>query len=349
MPPPNTSMNTRILLKARPKAQVTDDCFTSDTQSIPEVGDGQVLVRNIYMSVDPYMRGRMNDVKSYVPPFQIGEPLQAGVVGQVEASNNPDYAKGDYVTGMLNWENYTLTNGNDVSGSPLRKLDKNQAPLSYHLGILGMPGMTAWVGTKVLGQCKEGDNVFVTAASGAVGSTVGQIAKLLGGRVVGSAGGPEKCAFLTDELGFDGAIDYKNTENPIKDVAMAFPDGINVHFENTGGPMFEAAILNMAPFGRISLCGMINDYDKAFKDMAPGPRGMAVMVGRSVRMQGFIVFNYPEECKEWIMTASKWLAEGKLKYKETVVEGIENAPSAFMGLLSGKNFGKMIVKIGEEE
>jgi hypothetical protein len=342
-------MNTRILLKARPKAQVTDDCFTSDTQSIPEVGDGQVLVRNIYMSVDPYMRGRMNDVKSYVPPFQIGEPLQAGVVGQVEASNNPDYAKGDYVTGMLNWENYTLTNGNDVSGSPLRKLDKNQAPLSYHLGILGMPGMTAWVGTKVLGQCKEGDNVFVTAASGAVGSTVGQIAKLLGGRVVGSAGGPEKCAFLTDELGFDGAIDYKNTENPIKDVAMAFPDGINVHFENTGGPMFEAAILNMAPFGRISLCGMINDYDKAFKDMAPGPRGMAVMVGRSVRMQGFIVFNYPEECKEWIMTASKWLAEGKLKYKETVVEGIENAPSAFMGLLSGKNFGKMIVKIGEEE
>lgn len=340
--------NKRVILNSRPSGQVTAENFAMDEQPVPELSDGQVLVRNIYMSVDPYMRGRMNDAKSYVPPFQIGQPLQAGVVGQIVASNNDGYKEGEYVTGMLNWENYTVTNGSGLDGTPLRKLDPDLAPLSYNLGILGMPGMTAWVGLKHLCDPKKGENVFVTAASGAVGSVVGQIAKNLGCRAVGSAGGAEKCALIKDRFGYDQAIDYKAVENPIQAVHQAFPDGINCHFENTGGPMFEAAIMNMAFHGRIALCGMIADYNATLADLPPGPRGMMVLVGRSVKLQGFIVFNYPDQCSEWIATAAQWLNDGKLKYVESIADGIENAADAFIGLLSGKNIGKQIVRLADE-
>mgnify|MGYP000515974389 FL=1 len=339
--------NKRVLLASRPDGWVSDENFTYDTVDVPDLAEGQVLLQNVYMSVDPYMRARMNDAKSYIPPFQIGAPLQAGMVAKVLASRNANYSEGDYVVGMLNWEQYSITDGNGVDGTALRKIDPNLAPLSYHLGILGMPGMTAWVGTKVIGEAKEGENLFVTAASGAVGSVVGQIGKNLGCRVVGSAGGPEKVAFLKEELGFDEAIDYKNVASPHKAVRQAFPDMIDVLFENVGGPMFEAAIMNMNFMGRIALCGMIADYNTKPSEMEPGPRGLFTLIGRNIKMQGFIVFNYQEGCAEWVQVASGWLKEGKLKYKETVAEGIENAPDAFIGMLKGKNFGKQVVKISD--
>lgn len=339
--------NTRILLNSRPQGWVTDENFKRETTAVVDPAEGQVLVRNLFMSVDPYMRARMNEMKSYIPNFQIGEVLQAGVVGVVDASRHPDYKEGDIVTGMLNWENYTMTEGKDLRGSPLTKIKKSNVPLSYYLGILGMPGMTAYTGLIGIGKAKAGENVFVTAASGAVGSVVGQIAKNIGCHVVGSAGGDEKCAYIVDELGFDQAIDYKATDNAFKAVQKAFPNMIDVHFENTGGPMFEAALMNMNFMGRIALCGLISDYNRKLEDMPAGPRGLFTLIGRNVLMQGFIVSNYPDHCAKWIEVAVPWLMEGKLKYRETVSEGIENAPSAFMGMLKGQNFGKQIVKIAD--
>ena len=343
-----TISNKRILLNSYPNGWVTEENFTNDSQPIPDIPDKGVLIRNLYMSVAPYMRGRMTKTKSYIPPFQIGEPLQAGMVGEVYESRNPNFKRGEIVSGMLNWEEYTLTNGLDLSGSKFRKIDPTIAPLSYHLGILGMPGMTAWVGTKGICEAKSGETLFVSAASGAVGSVVGQIGKNLGLNVVGSAGSPEKCNYLVDELGFDQAIDYKTTTNPFKSVKKAAPDMIDVLFENVGGPMFEAAILNMNFMGRIALCGMIAEYNNKIKEMAPGPKGLFTLIGRNIKMQGFIVFNYPELCMEWLKIGSEWLRDGKLKYRETALEGIESAPTAFINMLKGKNFGKQIVKISDQ-
>lgn len=335
--------NKRILLKSRPEGWVTEDNFASDEQPAGEPGDGEILVRNIYLSVDPYMRGRMNDVKSYVPPFQIGEPLQGGVVGQVVESRNPRFSEGDYVMGMLGWENYSVSDGEGV-----HKLEAGIAKLSYFLGILGMPGATAYVGLVHIGDCKEGEKVLVSAASGAVGSVVGQIAKNMDCHVVGSAGSDEKVAWLTDELGYDEAFNYKTVGSIHKEVRRLFPEGIDVYFENVGGEMLEAAIWNMAQFGRIPLCGMIANYNAKPEDMPPGPRGMTNLIGRSVRMQGFIVTNYPEQNRKWVELGARWLAEDKLKYRESVAEGIENAPAAFIGMLKGENFGKQIVQLDEE-
>ncbi len=332
----------RILLRSRPEGPVTPDNFDFDQQAVPEPADGQVLIRNLYMSVDPYMRGRMNDVESYIPPFQIGQPLEAGVVGRVVKSRHPRFNEGDHVCGMLRWEEYSLSDGRG-----LQKVDPSLAPLSYHLGILGMPGMTAYVGLVGVGEVKAGDSVFVTAASGAVGSVVGQIARILGCRVAGSAGSDAKVAFLTDELGFDAGINYKTISSPFEAVRDA-TGGIDVHFENTGGPMFEAAIWNMRAGGRIALCGMIADYDTQPQDQPPGPRGLAVLIGRGVKMQGFIVFNHPQLCQEWLVKGAQWLKEGRLKVRESVTDGLENAPGAFLGLMRGENFGKQIVRIAED-
>lgn len=338
-----TQTNRRILLKSRPEGAVSHDNFMLDQQSVPEPAEGEILVRNLYMSVDPYMRGRMNDVESYIPPFQIGQPLEAGVVGRVVASRHPKFAEGDDVSGMLRWEEFSLSDGKG-----LQKVSPGPAPLSYHLGILGMPGMTAYVGLVGVGEVKEGESVFVSAASGAVGSVVGQIAKILGCRVAGSAGSDAKIAYLKNELGFDDAFNYKTIDSPFEAVREATDGGIDVLFENVGGPVFEASIWNMKNGGRIALCGMIADYDKPPEDQPPGPRGLAMLVGRSVRMQGFIVFNYPALCQEWVGKASRWLAEGKLVYRETIAEGIEQAPTAFLGLMQGENFGKQIVRLGDE-
>ncbi len=346
-----TQTNRRVLLKSRPEGTPTPDNFELDEQGVPEPADGQILIRNLCMSVDPYMRGRMNDVESYIPPFQIGQPLEAGVVGRVIASRHPGFREGEHVSGLLGWEEFSISDGQG-----LHKVSPSLAPLSYYLGVLGMPGMTAYVGLVGVGEVKEGDSVFVSAASGAVGSVVGQIAKNLGCRVAGSAGSDAKVAYLLGELGFDFGLNYKTlrlhpsgatADTPFDAVREASGGGIDVLFENVGGPIFEAAIWNMKTGGRIALCGMIADYNTPPKDQPPGPRGLAVLIGRGIKMQGFIVFNYPDLCQEWMVKGARWLKEGKLKYRESVAEGLENAPGAFIGLMRGKNFGKQIVKLAD--
>jgi hypothetical protein len=330
--------NKQVRLASRPSGWVSLENFTVSEVEAASPGDGEVLVRNIFMSVDPYMRGRMNDVKSYIPPFQIGEVLQAGVVGEVVASNFDGIAKGDHVTGMLGWENYSVSDGR-----LLRKLPKSSAPLSWHLGILGMPGMTAYVGLMKIAAAKAGDIVFVTAASGAVGSVVGQLANILGCKVYGSAGSDEKVALLKDEFGYDDGFNYKTSESLARSVKELCPDGIDVLFENVGGEMMEAALWNMRDFGRIALCGMISGYND--EEMQPGPRGMMVMIARRLTMRGFIVTDDPKACEEYVTKAIGWISEGKLKYRETVAQGIENAPQAFIDLLQGGNTGKQIVQL----
>ena len=333
-------MNKQVRLASRPSGWVTADNFTLTEESVPEVGQGQLLVRNIFMSVDPYMRGRMNKAKSYVPSFQVGEVLQAGVVGEVIASRNKDFAEGDFVSGMLGWENYSLSDG-----TGLHKVPKGPAPLSYHLGILGMPGMTAYVGLHTIGKAQPGETVFVSAASGAVGSVVGQLAKLHGCTVTGCAGADDKVDLLKAEFGYDAAFNYRQSQSLPKSITEVCPDGIDVDFENVGGEIFEAVLWNMREFGRVALCGMISNYND--EELQPGPRGMTVIIGRRLTIQGFIVTDHLETGKEYVSKAIQWLAEGKLKYHETVAEGIENAPSAFIDLLQGKNIGKQIVRLAD--
>ncbi|MBT8078967.1 MAG: NADP-dependent oxidoreductase, partial [Gammaproteobacteria bacterium] len=277
--------NRQVRLASRPKGQVTEDNFEVVDGALPTLDDGQLLTRNIYMSVDPYMRGRMNEGRSYIEPFGIGKVCEAGVVAQVVSSRNTEYAEGDYVTGMLGWENYSVS-----TGAGLRKVEKSAVPLSYHLGILGMPGMTAWVGLMKIGAAKPGEHVFVSAASGAVGTVVGQLAKIHGCRVAGCAGSDEKVDLLTQELGFDAAFNYRKSESLPKSIASACPSGIDVDFENVGGEIFEAAMWNMRDFGRIALCGMISNYNDA--EMQPGPRGMMAIIGRRLTIRGFLVFDH---------------------------------------------------------
>lgn len=333
--------NKQILLKSRPNGWPTADNFELAETPVPEPGPGEMVVEANYMSVDPYMRGRMNDVKSYVPPFELGKVMQAGIVGKVVASNGGKFDVGAYVGGMGDWANYTVTDGEGYL-----PVDPNLAPLSCYLGVLGMPGMTAWVGLKGVANLKEGENLFVSAASGAVGQVVGQIGKAMGCHVAGSAGSDEKVAYLKDELGFDAAFNYK-TEDIFKAMASSNPKGIDVYFENVGGPQLEAVIANLNFNSRIALCGLISMYNATLDNMPAGPRNLAIMIGRSVRMQGFIVSNYPELCQEWISVASGWLKEGKLKYHESVAEGIESAPQAFIDMMHGKNFGKQVVKLSD--
>lgn len=330
--------NRQVRLASRPSGWVTEENFTFTEAAVPEPGDGQLVIRNIFMSVDPYMRGRMNDTKSYVPPFQVGEVLQAGVVGQVSASNNADFAEGEYVFGMLGWENYSLSDG-----TQLRKIEAGAGPLSYHLGILGMPGMTAYVGLHKIAEAQSGDNVFVSAASGAVGSVVGQLAKLHGCRVAGCAGADDKIALMKEEFGYDAAFNYRSSKSLPASIAAVCPDGIDVNFENVGGGIFEAALWNMRDFGRVALCGMISNYND--EQLQPGPRGMGVIIVRRLRIQGFIVTDHPDVCKEYVAKAADWLREGKLTYRETIAEGIENAPNAFISMLKGENTGKQIVQL----
>ncbi len=332
--------NKQVRLASRPSGWVTADNFTLTEEAVPEVGQGQLLVRNLFMSVDPYMRGRMNKAKSYVPSFQVGEVLQAGVVGEVIASSNKDYAEGDFVTGMLGWENYSLSDG-----TGLHKVPKGPAPLSYHLGILGMPGMTAYVGLHTIGKAQPGETVFVSAASGAVGSVVGQLAKLHGCTVTGCAGADDKVDLLKAEFGYDAAFNYRQSQSLPKSISEVCPDGIDVDFENVGGEIFEAVLWNMREFGRVALCGMISNYND--EELQPGPRGMTVIIGRRLTIQGFIVTDHLEAGREYVSKAVQWLAEGKLKYHETIAEGIENAPSACIDLLQGKNIGKQIVRLAD--
>jgi len=332
-----------VRLKSRPVGMPQASDFEIAETEIGQPGDGEVLVRNIWMSVDPYMRGRMYDRQSYVPPFQIGKPLEGGAIGQVVASNADSVKVGDYVQSMLGWREYFVAKGSEV-----QKLhDAAGVPIEAYLGTLGMPGLTAYAGLLRIGDLKEGETVFVSAASGAVGAVVCQIAKAKGCHVVGSAGSDEKCAWLEGTAGIDKAINYKTCGDLTDAVGKAMPKGIDVYFENVGGAHLEAALEHMRPFGRLVMCGMISQYNAT--EPPAGPRNLIYMVGKSLRMQGFIVSNHFDLLPDFIRDMSGWIAAGKLKWEETVEEGLERAPHAFLNLFTGRNFGKMLVKIGPDK
>jgi len=330
--------NTQIIFKARPTGWVDDSHFEVRQSEVGSPGDGEVLVKNLYMSVDPYMRGRMRDTRSYVAGFELGQVLQAGVVGQVVESRDPNLPEGSFVSGMLGWEQYTIAKGG------LMKIDPELAPLSYYLGVLGMPGMTAWVGLNNIGKPKEGESVYVSAASGAVGQVVGQIAKIKGCHVAGSVGSDDKLAYILDDLGFDAGFNYKTAESYGKGLAEACPKGIDVYFENVGGAMLDAVLARSNPFARIVACGMISQYNL---EQAEGVHNLMMIVGNRILMQGFIVSDHFDQMPQFHAEMGGWLKAGKIKYRETVTEGIENAPAAFIGMLKGENFGKAVVKIAE--
>ncbi|MCS6765389.1 MAG: NADP-dependent oxidoreductase [Candidatus Protistobacter heckmanni] len=329
----------RIVLASRPAGAVTPDNFRLETQSVPEVGEGQVLVRNHFLSLDPYMRGRMNDSRSYAQPQPLNEVMIGGTVGEVVASKNSKYQPGDKVVAMFGWQEYGLS---DDSG--MQKVDTTHLPLSAYLGSVGMPGVTAWYGLNKICAPKAGETVAVSAASGAVGSVVGQLAKLKGCRVVGFAGGKDKCDYVVKELGFDACIDYKAAKDP-KELYMmlkdATPDGIDGYFENVGGQILDAVMLRMNSFGRIALCGFIAGYDGQPMPMANPAR---MLVSR-MKVEGFIVSEHMEVWPEALKELGMAVAMGKIKFRESVAEGLASAPEAFMGLLKGKNFGKQLVKL----
>ena len=330
-------MSREIRLVARPKGFPGEDLFELAETPIPEPGEGQLLVRNAYFSVDPYMRPRMNDVRSYVAPFTLGEPMVGGAVGRVELSRNDRYAEGDWVVHGLGWREWALSDG-----SGMRRIDSAVAPVSSFLGVLGMPGLTAYYGLFELGQPQEGETVFVSGAAGAVGSAAGQMAKIAGCRVVGSAGSAAKIEWLR-ELGFDAAFNYR--EQPVREaLAEAAPEGIDVYFDNVGGDHLEAAIGALHTYGRVAACGSVSRYNDV--EPSPGPRNMFMVVTKRLRIQGYIITDHYDRYPEFFERASEWVREGRLRYRETVVEGIDNAPRAFLGLLRGENIGKMLVKVG---
>jgi NADPH-dependent curcumin reductase CurA len=333
------STTREVHLVARPKGWPTHHDFRLVETDLPPLQPGQVKIRNTVMSVDPYMRGRMNDAKSYVPPFQLGAPLEGGAVGEVVESTSEDLQVGDTVLHSLGWREHAVAEARHV-----RRIDTSRAPASTYLGVLGMTGLTAYVGLTRIADLHEGDTVFVSGAAGAVGSVVGQIARNLGAaRVIGSAGSPEKVDYLTGDLRFDSAFDYH--DGPVvKRLAEHAPDGVDVYFDNVGGDHLEAAIGNMRDFGRIALCGAISQYnaDKA----TPGPRNMGLVVTRRLLLRGFIVRDHGDLAEEYFPRAAGWLADGTLKYRETFVDGLDNAVDAFLGLHQGSNLGKMLVRLG---
>ena len=333
--------NRQWLLKNRPSAEVSESDFELAEMAVPEPGDGEFVAKALWLSVDPYMRGRMNEGKSYVPPVGLGEVMTGGVVGQVVASKNPQFAQGDIVEGRFGWQEYALSDGK-TDGA--RKVDPSLAPIQTALGVLGMPGMTAYFGLLEVGQPREGETVLVSAASGAVGGLVGQIAKIKGCRTVGIAGGPRKCAYLKDELGFDAAVDHRaaNTEKDMRAALKdACPKGIDVYFDNIGGYTLDAVLGLINIHARIAICGMISEYNLETPELAPRPT-RALLVNRA-RMQGLIVFDWADRYSEGGRQMAEWIKSGQLKYREDVMEGFENMPRALIRLFSGQNFGKQLV------
>jgi len=331
------TQSREVRLKSRPEGMPVAANFEVATVELPAPGAGEVQVRNHFMSVDPYMRGRMYDRPSYVPPFQIGEALQGGCIGEVIASGDPAFAVGDIVQSMFGWrEAYNAPAG------ALQKVETHGLPLQAFLGVAGMPGMTAYAGLLRVAALKEGDVVFVSAAAGAVGSVVCQIAKIKGHTVIGSAGGPEKAAFLKS-IGVDHVIDYKATPDLKAALHAAAPKGIDVYFENVGGEHLEAAIEAARPFARFALCGMISQYNET--GVPKGPSNIIQAVGKSLKLEGFIVSNHYDMLPAFLKDMSEWIGSGKLQWKDTVDVGIDNAPEAFIKLFKGENMGKMLVKL----
>ncbi len=330
------AMNKQVLLASRPRGWVTTDNFRVVETPVDRPGQDEVLVQNEWLSLDPYMRGRMNDVKSYVPPVQIGEVMVGQTVGEVIESRDPDFTSGDKVLTQLGWQLYGVARGADI-----KKIDAKRAPASYYLGVLGMPGITAWFGLFEIGAPKAGETLVVSAASGAVGSVVGQLGKLTGCRVVGIAGGTAKCDYVVRELGFDAGIDYK-AGGLLEALRGACPAGVDVYFESVGGEMLDVVLRVMNPFSRIVVCGLIAEYNATEPYRYANLR--AVLVNR-IRMQGMIVFDWKARYGEAMRGLAGYLSEGKLKYRESVVQGIDNAPKGLIALLKGENFGKQLVKL----
>lgn len=333
-----TITSREIRLKQRPTGLPSAENFELVTVTLPQPGPGEVVVRNLYMSVDPYMRGRMVDRKSYVPPFALGETLQGGAVGQVIESKSDKFKVGDYVLHGLGWREYFISDGKGVAS-----IDPSIAPVQAFLGAVGMPGQTAYFGLLDIGQPQTGETVFVSAAAGAVGSMVCQIAKLKGCRVVGSVGSQAKVDWLLNEVGIDAAFNYKEVDSLKAELGRQCPNGIDIYFENVGGEHLEAALTHMNQNGRIPVCGMISQYNAT--EATPGPNNLGLIIGKRLKLQGYIVSDYRARTAEFYADMKDWIAAGQIKSQETIVEGIENAPNAFIGLFTGENMGKMLVKL----
>ncbi|MCG9546370.1 NADP-dependent oxidoreductase [Vibrio sp. Isolate33] len=338
--------NRRIVLASRPVGAPTQDNFRLETVAAPTINDGEMLLRSVYLSLDPYMRGRMSDAKSYADPVAIDDVMVGATVCQVEASNNSDFEVGEWVLAYTGWQDYGVSDGEG-----LIKLGKEPSHPSYALGIMGMPGFTAYMGLLDIGQPKEGDTLVVAAATGPVGATVGQIGKLKGCRVIGVAGGQEKCQYAKEVLGFDECIDHK-ADDFAEQLAKACDNGIDVYFENVGGKVFDAVIPLLNTGARIPVCGLISQYNAT--SLPEGPDRMSSLMGtllvKRIKMQGFIIFDdYAHRYNEFATQMTEWLSQGKMHYREHLIEGLNEAPQAFMGLLEGQNFGKLVIKTNEPE
>jgi len=332
-------MNKTIILKNRPqgKPSISNFEFLTDEASL-SINDGEILLESTYVSVDPYLRGRMSDAKSYVPPFQLNQPIQSGVIAKVIASKNDNFTEGDFVSGMLAWKTQQVSNGEG-----LLKVDCSKAPLSTYLGVLGMTGLTAYLGLNEIGKPKAGETLVVSGAAGAVGSVVGQIGKILGLNVIGIAGTDEKIELLKSKFGFDAGINYNTSTDINAEIKKLAPNGVDIYFDNVGGPISDAVLFNINRFARIIICGAISVYNKT--ELPTSLSVQPFLVKNSALMQGFIVSNYAEKFPEAIKQLSGWLAKDELTYTETIVDGFDNIPDAFIQLFEGKNKGKMIVKI----
>jgi len=331
-------MNKAILLEKRPVGLPQLSDFTFVSNDIDTITTGELLLKTSYVSVDPYLRSRMNDAKSYIPAFELHKPISSGIIAEVIDSKNTAFEKGDFVSGMLEWKEFQKSNGEG-----LLKVDASKAPLSAYLGVLGLTGLTAYLGLTEIGKPKKGETIVVSGAAGAVGSIVGQIAKLYGCKVIGIAGTDDKVTMLKSSLGFDEAINYNTTKNMTAAIKEAAPNGVDIYFDNVGGPISDAVLLNIKQFARFIICGAISVYNDTEL-----PKSISVqpfLIKNSALMQGFIVFNYAEKYPEAIKQISQWLAEGKLSYSETIVEGFDAIPQTFLDLFEGKNKGKMLVKI----
>lgn len=343
--PDALTLNQRIVLVSRPVGAPTPENFRLEREALPDLVEGQVLLKTLYLSLDPYMRGRMSDAPSYAAPVAIGEVMTGGAVSRVERSLNPKFHEGDLVVGATGWQSHSISDGRALIPVPSGLPSPSMA-----LGVLGMPGMTAYMGLMDIGQPKEGETLVVAAASGAVGSVVGQVARIKGLKVVGVAGGADKCRYVVDELGFDACIDHKRADFA-EQLAQACDAGVDIYFENVGGKVFDAVLPLLNPKARVPVCGLIAQYNA--QEAPPGPDRMPLLqrtlLTKRVRMQGFIVFDdYGDRHSEFAKAMAPWVREGKVKFREDVVEGLEQAPEAFIGLLEGRNFGKLVVRVAND-
>ncbi|HZL88281.1 MAG TPA: NADP-dependent oxidoreductase, partial [Pirellulaceae bacterium] len=336
--------NRQILLASRPSGEPTLENFRLVESEVPRPSPGQMLLRSIYLSLDPYMRGRMNAARSYAPPVEIGQVMEGRAIAEVVESNLPDYQPRDFVFAAIGWQEYAVSDGQGV-----RKIDPALRPLTYALGLLGMPGMTAYTGLLNIGQPQPGETLVVAAAAGAVGSLVGQIGRIQGCRVVGIAGGPDKCRFVKEELGFDECLDHRQKDLAAR-LEAACPRGIDIYFENVGSAVFDAVLPLLNNFARIPVCGLIAHYNAT--ELPPGPDRVPLVMQqilvKRLTFRGFIVWDFASQMPQFLADISVWLREGRLKYKEDITDGLENAPRELIGLLRGKNFGKKIIRIGDD-